>query len=251
MARLFDDGSSEALSYSSALVAVRPLTMACWFYTDTIAITETLMAIFDSSETPAYDGFALDVSGTEAGDPVRAWCQQNSATIDIAKTTAGPSVNTWHHACGTFSASANKVYIDAGNSHSVGATVNPIGPDETCIGRRYYGSAYSAHWSGRVAEATIWDAVLTDAEVAVLATGIRPIMVRPQSIVAYWPLVRDQDYDLVGGYDMTPIGSPTVSAHPRVLYPAPVTSWPAPATAAIFGVRGIGRGILRGVGRGI
>jgi hypothetical protein len=52
-----------------------------------------------------------------------------------------------------------------------------------------------------------------------LAAGFSPLFVRPQSLVAYWPLIRDNDNDIVGGYDMTAYNTPTVAAHPPVIYP--------------------------------
>jgi hypothetical protein len=38
--------------------------------------------------------------------------------------------------------------------------------------------------------------------------------------VAYWPLIRDTDDDIVGGYSLTANGGPTIAVHPPVLYAA-------------------------------
>jgi hypothetical protein len=74
--------------------------------------------------------------------------------------------------------------------------------------------------SGSIAEAAIWNVALTDAKVAILAAGFSPLFVDPQSLVAYWPLVRDTDDDVVGGYDMTAYNTPTVASHPpKIFYP--------------------------------
>jgi len=87
-----------------------------------------------------------------------------------------------------------------------------------------------------LAEAGLWDAALTDAEVAILGVGYSPLFVRPQSLVAYWPLVRDAK-DRVGGYDLTAGGGPVVAAHPRIIYPSPqfVPRKIAAAAAAAYG----------------
>jgi hypothetical protein len=59
----------------------------------------------------------------------------------------------------------------------------------------------------------VWNAALTDAEVAILATGFSPKKVRPQSLVFYAPLVREVR-DLVGGVALSDTGT-TVADHPR------------------------------------
>jgi len=38
--------------------------------------------------------------------------------------------------------------------------------------------------------AAIWRVVLTEAELARLATGVSPTTVQPEHLVAYWPLLR-------------------------------------------------------------
>ena len=68
-----------------------------------------------------------------------------------------------------------------------------------------------------------WDAALTDDEVAALAAGHSPLLIRPASLVAYWPLgglSGDHDRDIVGGYDLTAYNSPTWADHPPVIYPS-------------------------------
>jgi hypothetical protein len=65
------------------------------------------------------------------------------------------------------------------------------------------------------AEVGIWNAALTAAEIASLADGFTCDKVRPQSLVAYFPLIRDLQ-DLRGGLTITNNNSATVANHPRV-----------------------------------
>jgi hypothetical protein len=99
----------------------------------------------------------------------------------------------------------------------------------------------------------IWSAALTDAEAAILALGISPLLVRPASLAAYWPMIRDTDRDLVGDYHWTPYNSPTIATHPpKIRYPRLAAAFIlAAASAGGFTDRGIGRGILRGLARGL
>lgn len=72
--------------------------------------------------------------------------------------------------------------------------------------------------SGLIAEAAIWNAALTDAEVAVLAAGYSPLLVRSQSLVFYIPLVREI-LDVVGGVTITNNNGSTVGDHCRIILP--------------------------------
>lgn len=36
----------------------------------------------------------------------------------------------------------------------------------------------------------IWDVALSDAEVALLSRGASPMLVRPEALVEYWPMIR-------------------------------------------------------------
>ena len=83
------------------------------------------------------------------------------------------------------------------------------------------GATNNNSMDGYMAEAAVWNVALTSAEVSVLSKGYSPLLVRPQSIVSYWPLIgrTSPEIDLVGGYGMTLVNAPTTAAHPRIIYP--------------------------------
>ena len=66
-----------------------------------------------------------------------------------------------------------------------------------------------------MAEVGIWNAALTQPEIASLARGMTCDKVRPQSRVFYAPLVRDL-IDQKGGITITNNNGATVANHPRV-----------------------------------
>lgn len=225
MARLFDDANEQALEYNGAVLTAVPISMACWFNTNDLGIVEMLMAI---SRVPGgsltNNTFCLYVDGTIGGDPVKAGVQNN--TFAAAAASAGPSLNTWGHACGVFaSATSRAAYFNGANKGTNATNITPANVAKTDIARYYShnGTTVIGAWfSGMIAEAGIWDIALTDAEVAVLATGISPLAVHPSNLVAYWPIMgRDSpEIDPVGGYGMTLSASaPVAAAHPRVRYP--------------------------------
>lgn len=230
MARLFDDASSEYLLATSTPITAAPLTMACWFYSDDITIRQAVMQIFDASKNSHY--FQLDLRGDVAGDPVRFTIAAGSTSS--ATTTTGYSANTWHHACGVeVSTTDHRCLIDGG---SVGTDTNarePSGLDQTSIGMDRDTSA-SYPTSGRIAEAAFWDVALSDAQVALLALGYSPLFFQPENLVSYSRLIRDEDFDEMGGVSWSAFNTPSVAEHmPKIIYPAaPFISFPSAAVAA-------------------
>lgn len=238
MARLFDDGTNEYLQVASTPVTTYPITLACWFNSDDDTAGQTLMQVTDTAGGTDYHRIAL--RGDAGGDLLEARSRNGGG---VALTTIGFTANTWHHACGVFAANNDRaVFIDGGNK-GVDATVsNDAGLDAVSIGRSG-DSSPGNYMSGRIAEAAIWDIALADNEVISLAAGVSPLKIRPQNLVSYWKLVRDEDQDIVGGYDITPFNTPSIGPHPAIMYPiaprviaelAPVVPPPTPAVGAVL-----------------
>jgi len=220
MARLFDDASDQYL-YNGTQVTGMPFTMACWFNSNDITINQSLMTM-SSEDDSGWHGLWLSLAGAQVGDYIQA-AAYAGAGVKLAKTSTGYSADTWHHACGIFaSATDRRAYIDGGSKGTNTDSCTPLSINNTVIGTTYYFTGAinesEAPFSGAIAGAAIWNVALTDAEVASLATGVSPRSVRPESLVFYAPLWRDEDEDFVGGLSLTPVNTPTVAAHPRVLY---------------------------------
>lgn len=224
MARLFDDATNEYLQYG-ALITARPVTMACWFLTDTVAINQCLIGFGKTAEIFRYQKLTLisgDLQAAERG-PI--------ANV-LATATDNPATGTWQHALGVFvDATDRRVYLNGGNKGTNATACSPDDLDRTNVSGYQFGGSVVDEFSGRLAEAAIWNATLSDAEAAILATGFSPLFVRPQNLVAYWPLIRDEDQDRVSGYDLTAYNTPSIAPHPPIIYPAPPIFYP-PATGA-------------------
>lgn len=224
MAREFINGSSEFLRRNSAILTNEPMTMACWFNPDTTNTHYVLMCIGSSSSGKDWD---LRVEGTTS--KVRA-AKLNGSSI-WAQATATYSSGSWQHAAGTFGANnARAAFYNGANKGTNSTNVSDPTVARTSIGARYRNTT-DRHMDGEIAEACIYNVVLTDDEIALLAQGISPLHVRPQSLVAYWPLIgrHSPEIDIVGGFDMTLNGTPTADPHVNIVTRPPLYIPGAPA----------------------
>ena len=218
MARLFDDAATEyALVEDNLGITGYPYTLACWFNTDDDTISQGLMWVGDKDSGVEYG--EIQAAGA-VGDAVSAANRSTSDGFDAAYSSTGFTAGAWHHACGVFTNSTSRAaFIDGG---SKGTNASENAPDAVYdrfgIGARL--DATASNWlSGHIAEAAVWNMALSDDDVAQLGAGYSPLFVRPESLVAYWPLVRDL-VDRLGTVELTPNGT-TVSAHVPILNPAP------------------------------
>jgi hypothetical protein len=116
------------------------------------------------------------------------------------------------------------VWLDGGSEGVASGTKSPSGIGHVSIGATTDLSPGN-YMDGRIAEAAVWDAELNAAEIAILAKSFSPLFVRPQSLVMYWPLIREsypdnEDIDKAGGYDFVDYNGPGDADHPRVIYPS-------------------------------
>lgn len=157
---------------------------------------------------------------------VYRYARQWSSTTG-AWTMALPTLNEWHHLGISYNGSStanDPLMYDNGSSVTVTELTAPSGSNlqnnsnAFLIGNR---SLHDAAWNGMLAEFAIWNAILTAQEFAVLAKGASPLMVRPQALVLYYPLLGPIQ-DLIGSGTITPSGT-AVQPHPRAYYPSRVT----------------------------
>ena len=218
MSRLFNDAALDRLEVATPVVTAHPLSMGCWFNSDDAAVTQNLMGILDTAGNNNW--WRLLAAGATAGDPVQA-ASKDSATVQSAgSTSTGYTAGVWHHALAVFaSATSRAAYIDGGSKGTNAVSRSPAGLDVTVIGRQ--GSLTPTQYvSGLIAEAAIWDTELSDADALILARGYSPLLVRPENLVAYWPLIgrTSPEIDVVGRFELTVTGA-VVAAHPRILRP--------------------------------
>jgi len=223
MARLFD-GINEYLNNAvGAPVTAAPYTLSAWFWSDENANSSGAIICLQKS-TSSIDYIALDAIYRVAGNETLLFVSRSAAGAPEAVATTFWTSSTWHHACGVCRAANDRsVFLDGGGEGVNAVASVPVGLNSVDIAR-YGDYSPGKHLKGAVAEAGIWNVDLTDDEVAALAAGYSPLAVRPESLVAYWPLgglydANDGDHDSVGGYNMTAVNAPTTMDSPPIIYP--------------------------------
>lgn len=203
-----------------AIITAAPFTMCAWAKTSNIAAGGNIIGLHNSSATGNLNQFKLATS--TSGDLV--YRVGNAATSAAATASAAFSNNTWFHACAVeYSSASRAVLLNGGSKVADTTSLVPSGINRASIGLRDH-SGNDQAWAndalaatGQIAEAAYWNIALTDDEIAALAEGFSPLLIRPQSLVAFIPLVRDVAD--VKGNAFAIVGSLTVADHCRVYLP--------------------------------
>ena len=243
MARSFAAASNEYLAVTSAVLTGLPLAMACQFWADDLDDRYVLMSLNQGST--GYHYRRLEADGYAAGDVVVAR-QRAGGTIGTAQASIQFTASAQHHACALFISDTRRdVYYDGASSSTDTADTGAITtPNATSIGAIYSAGGGDEHMNGDIAEAGIWDLSVwpgaTDADKAAefarvaipaLAAGYAPSFFM-LGLAAYWQLIRDEDQDRVGGYDLTAYNTPSIATHPpQMKYPMPPRLWHITAAA--------------------
>lgn len=214
--------SANYFRYAGADLTAAPLTMACWAKTTgTTANGQSMVNLHNSASGNSLNEFMLRLGSTNL---VIAECGDGSASSQ-AQTASAPANNVWFHACAVFtSATSRAVYLNGANKATNTTSRTPTGINRTTIGFEGSLAGFGPFLSGgSIAEVAMWNVALTDADVASLALGVSPFLVRPDALVPYW--------DLLGSYSpeinrksntsvMTMQGTVTAAAHCRIFNPS-------------------------------
>jgi hypothetical protein len=209
MAYNFAGSSTQYLEVGSAPASSVPLTMACRFFASSPSTLASLMAL-NRPDNPSRFQLILNASNVVAG------VVDASGTGGADSTAGTVASNTWSHAAGVFTSNTSRTaYLDGAAGGANTANIVPSGLNRLYVGTLRGSVGLAIFFTGLIAEAGIWNAALTAAEIASLAKGMTPDKIRPQSLVFYAPLVRDL-IDVRGGLTITNNNSATVADHPRV-----------------------------------
>lgn len=194
---------------ASAPITGTPFTISGMLTTANNTAAQTVLRIASSANQSVINLAAN--GGVSPGRATQLAVLNSSGSSTVAYYDATYPLNQWVLRSGISASDTSRLAIfGTTKSAEVTANIAPSGLDILNIGRPAAGSEIAF-----VAEAAIWNVVLTDAEIASLDKGFKPYRVRPQSLVFYAPLVRVVQ-DVRNGITLTPTNSPTVADHPRV-----------------------------------
>lgn len=215
--------SSNFFRYASGIVTSPPLTIAAWAKSSISGSVQTIAGVFQSGSS-ANSYLAL---GMVAANTVFATSADNAGNSATANTSTTFATNTWFHGCAVFAAvNDRRVYLNGAGKGTNATSRTPSGINRTSVGYFDGGagnSPFAPAGTGDIAEVAMWNIALTDADVLCLSRGIHPFLVRPDSLIGYWPLIGSYspEINLVSNTSvLTMQGTVTQSAHCRIFNPS-------------------------------
>lgn len=231
------NGSTQYGRNTSAPATTFPLTLRCLFSPTAQPSGGADMAPVSLVQSAGLEEFWISYFDDAGTIKVRAVTQGGGAVRVVSKTQT-LTLGAWYDLTAVFTvAGTTEIYVDnvAGGNVDSGGTPTPAGISDFYVGAFHYNTVnLYAVCNGRVAEAAVWTAALTADDRAALAAKVSPLLVQPQALVAYAPLLVD-GREIVGTRHLTLTASPAVADHAPVLYPRrrgalSVTADVAPAT---------------------
>lgn len=225
MARDFD-GSADYLYWDAAHIDnTALLSVSVWLRAD--AGSSTRCVHLSGPTTNDYGGFMVSYNG-DSGNFWHFLTRVNSSVSTYGEATsrrlrAPSSTSTWTNIVGVRAddGTVSAAYKDGSAMSDTGGLNWSQGTD---IERLYVGSRSdgASFFNGQVAELAIWEGyTITAAEAAALAKGYSPLLIAPQSLVHYSPILgrRASEIDYLSGKAATHVSAPPNFAHPRIIYP--------------------------------
>ncbi len=198
MAVLFDGGSDRYLNAESPAALDNIFagggTVSFWFNAagyGEISFGRIFFKGSDASNDASTQLFLINSTGQKELKLYRSWDGANGQW-----TITPIELDTWYNFVVTYnedSVANNPIMYLNGVSKTVTEAVTPSGSVVSdAANNLYIGSRVTdREFDGRIAEVAIWDVILTADEAAILSKGYSPLFVRPQNLVAYWPLIRE------------------------------------------------------------
>jgi len=213
MARDFSGSDYIEVADNNLLDLTSQITILMWVKFDSLAADFHSML---SKEQNAGDGYGFMINISATPDAIALALPSSNWEDYSADYTL--STGQWYHLAGTFDGTNAHIYVNGTeisgvSSGTLGLNANNenirIGAASATIGDREI--------DGQMAEIAIWNIKLIDEEIVSLAKGFSPLFIRPQNLIAYWPLIRRLN-DKINGLNGTATGT-TVVSHPRMIYP--------------------------------
>lgn len=243
MARDFN-GSTDRIDYPSAFDTTgQAITIAMWAWFDESA-PATNKYLFNSAISGGGAGTIFQQVGSST--TVLSFVRVGSTLLQLVSDGNDFSTGTWHHVIvthnGTMTSAADAhIYVDNGEL-GYSSTIN--GATETTANSGFQLGARASddlrNHNGRIAEAGVWNRVISAGERAALAKGFPPSDF-PYLLKFYDPLIRSTGNRRGGA---ATLDGTTVIQHPRII--RRVAPWWRPNVAGAAPAGGTGHRIIGG-----
>lgn len=207
MSRSYTSSSSQYHDAPAPLTAV-PITMACWFNPLAVAGTTRVLMSLNTSGS-ADNAHILRMSTAD-----QLVALSRTSVQDAGTTVVTQIPNAWNHAVGVWASATKRTPYLNGTSGAPGTVSRiPAGIDGFYLGR---GTTTTQYMDGYIAEPAIWNVALSLNEITMLYKGFSPLMVRPDALVYYAPLIGRASPEICllnPTYNMIQHGGPPLAAH--------------------------------------
>jgi hypothetical protein len=215
MARSFN-GTSDAIDGGTAYTfkGASALSVCGWVRLNSASDERTFMSNWSASPTSGELLIRINGPGGDVQTQIYTSAGQSGGNTGLTITDTDD-----HHLAVVWNGATLTAYLDGAAGATTYANAGSFGSSTTALtlGNDPRGGAAETGLDGAMAEVGIYTSALSVPEIAALAKGYAPSLVRPTSLAFYAPLIRD-----VVAYRGS-IGSAsgtTVADHPRMIYPA-------------------------------
>jgi hypothetical protein len=212
---------AEATSCALGSGTLAAYTLAGWYKPSSIA--DGVIFGFGDSNSTHYVYLGMDVNAkVNIGSATTA----EATGVSTGVLTSG----VWNHAAGVVTSAASRTAYANGSPGGANTTSRaPTGLDRTTIGGLIINGTRGTFGGGDIAECAAWNVALDAAEVAALAKGVSPLLVRPSSLVFYAPLLlasspeQDLRNSLALTFGVTTAAPTKATSHPPMFKPSGLT----------------------------
>jgi len=216
MSRDFPGTNSNFLSISNPPggldITGTAMTIMAWINPDVVVANAQIAGKDIVSSNPRQ--YSLLISG---GSKVRFFIIDSGGGVDFVDSPSAPATSAWHHWAAVkdaTGASAMRIYLDGVLAASV--TSNRSIADTAGNFRIGNRDTNDFAFDGKIQDVAVYNAALTVDEIASIAKGVSPQMVRRPNLVAHYPLWGNSsgdEADLTGGVaTLTETGTVAVGA---------------------------------------
>jgi len=231
----FFNGATHVLSRSGAVLQTWPLTIhgLIRLTANNDGLDHCILGFWEAG---ANNGFRLMVASQAGSMKVRVATKAGGVASSASSTTAISDLN-WHSAVGEITAAnARQCWLDNGGNGSSSTSLTPGTLTKTSIGAQDNGGTIDSNIGHELANVAVWSGTLTADERAALANGVSPLLIRPDILEIYLPLMRGGDDYMGAAFTVT---NATVADHPRVYMPARPQVFKTAAVSSITGTASI------------